>query len=149
MDFEDSILPNLGRTVKVLDLLIEERLALAGIPLTKLQFVFLMVISRNNAQPQSNLAELTGRDKTTFTRNLNTLERKNFVKREASPLDKRSKLVLITSQGLDYVKKANPIIKQIIAEIEIDISDQERESFLQTLAKIKNKLTQTRSKQVQ
>ena len=144
MNIEQSILPNLGKTVKFLDLLIEDRLAMAGVPLSKLQFVFLMVISRNNGNPQSNLAQLTGRDKTTFTRNINTLERKNLVTRKPSETDKRSKLIYITPTGLELIKKAEPIIEEIIVEIEVDISQQERESFLKTLEKIKTKLIDIR-----
>lgn len=87
MELENSILPQLGRTIKYLDLYIEEELDKAGVPLTKMQFVFLKVIERNGGQPQNCLAELTGRDKTTFTRNIKTLEKKNFVRRTPSEND--------------------------------------------------------------
>jgi len=146
MNIEKSILPNLGKTVKFLDLLVEEKLAAAGIPLSKLQFVFLMIISRNNEQPQQNLAALTGRDKTTFTRNINTLERKKLVTRKPSKTDKRIKLVCITPLGVALMKTAMPVVDGIIHEIESDISEKERESFLITLAKIKNKLQEVRTK---
>ena len=146
MNIEKSILPNLGKTVKFLDLLVEEKLAVAGIPLSKLQFVFLMVISRNNEQPQQNLAALTGRDKTTFTRNINTLERKKLVTRKPSKTDKRIKLICITPLGQQYMQTAMPVVNGIIQEIESDISDAERDSFLITLAKIKNKLQEVRTK---
>ncbi|MFT4753957.1 MAG: DNA-binding MarR family transcriptional regulator [Salibacteraceae bacterium] len=140
MDIENSILPWLGRTVKFMDLYIEDQLAAAGLPLTKLQFVFLMVISNHNNQPQNNLAELTGRDKTTFTRNLNTLEKKGLVCRKPSQGDKRIKLVCITELGKDFKKKSEPIIKKIISEVEEDISIEERESFKLILTKIRTKL---------
>jgi DNA-binding MarR family transcriptional regulator len=142
MDIENCILPLLGKTVKYLDLYIEDQLAEAGIPLTKLQFVFLIIIENNKEQPQSSLAELTGRDKTTFTRNINTLERKNLVTRKPSPSDKRNKLVNITSLGREYINKSKPIIQKIISEIEEDITDQERENFMRTLNKIRTKLLQ-------
>lgn len=140
MNIENSILPWLGRTVKYLDLYIEDQLADAGIPLTKLQFVFLRVISTNNNQPQNNLAVLTGRDKTTFTRNLNTLEKKGLVCRKPSESDKRIKLVCITEKGLEITKKSEPIIQKIISDVEDGISKEERDSFKQTLTKIRTKL---------
>lgn len=140
MKLEDSILPNLGRTAKVLNLLVEEKLHEAGIPLSKLQFVFLRIISENNEQPQNNLAELTGRDKTTFTRNINTLERKNLVERKSSSIDKRVKLVCITPLGVELINKATPIIGYLIDEVEKDITEEERERFLTTLEKIRHKL---------
>lgn len=142
MDIEQSILPQLGKTVKFLQLYIEDQLADAGIPLTKLQFIFLKIIDSNKDQPQSSLAELAGRDKTTFTRNINTLERKGLVTRTPSPIDKRNKLVNITPMGKEYILKSNPIIQKIISEIEEDITDDERKSFTQTLTKIRTKLSQ-------
>ena len=129
-ELEKSILPHLGKTVKLLDLYIEDQFADAGIPLTKLQYVFLMIIQRNQAQPQNSLAELTGRDKTTFTRNIRTLERKNLVQRDFSPSDRRNKLVSITPLGEEYLELARPILKAIIGETEKDISREEREKFL-------------------
>ena len=146
MNLENSILPNLGRTAKVLDLMIEDKLFAEGIPISKLQFVFLRIISGNNEQPQSNLAELTGRDKTTFTRNIKTLERKNLVVRTSSSTDKRVKLVCITPKGQELVNKALPFIGEMVAEVEAELSEVERTVFLETLNKIKNKLIEVRIK---
>lgn len=149
MDIEQSILPLLGKTVKYLDLYIEDKLAEAGIPLSKLQFIFLRIIELNKQQPQSSLAELTGRDKTTFTRNINTLERKGLVTRKPSPTDKRNKLVNITPLGSEYIQKSKPIIQSIISELEEDISDSERQNFKQTLNKIRTKLLQLKGYSIQ
>ena len=144
MNLENSILPFLGRTVKFLDMYIEEEFARNGINLSKMQFVFLTIISRNNCQPQNNLAFLTGRDKTTFTRNINTLEKKGWVERELSDKDKRIKLVCITELGKSILQDAAPIIETIIDEVEEGITEKERDSFLHTLATIRTKLTSLR-----
>ncbi len=146
MNLENSILPSLGRTAKVLDLMIEDKLYKEGIPLSKLQFVFLRVISGNNEQPQSNLAELTGRDKTTFTRNIKTLERKELVVRKSSSTDKRVKLVCITPKGKEFLDKAMPFICDMLDDVEAEISEEERTKFLETLNKVRNKLIEVRTK---
>ena len=146
MNLENSILPSLGRTAKVLDLMIEDKLDKEGIPLSKLQFVFLKVISVNNEQPQSNLAELTGRDKTTFTRNIKTLERKELVVRKSSSTDKRVKLVCITPKGRDLMDRAMPFICDMVDDVESELSEEERTIFLGTLNKIRNKLIEIRTK---
>ena len=140
MKIEQSILPQLGRTVGLLDMVVEDRAAKAGISLSKLQFVFLKIIANNNGKPQCNLAELTGRDKTTYTRNIRTLERKNLVERKVSKEDKRVKEVYITPTGKKYLEIAGPVISEIIDELESDITDEERTQFLNTLGKLKNKL---------
>lgn len=140
MSLEESILPRMGKTMKLLDLHIEDKLVEAGIPLTKLQFVFLMIIARNDGQPQNFCAELTGRDKTTFTRNFNTLERRALVSRTVSPTDKRSKLVSIMPLGKELLEKSKPIIAEIVAEIEGELTKSERDVFVGALDKIKAKL---------
>ncbi len=148
MDIDNHILPFLGKTVKLLDLYIEEELAKNDILLTKMQFVFLMIISKNNNQPQNNLAHLTGRDKTTFTRNISTLEKKGLVKRCLSEQDKRIKLVSITEAGTECLKKAYPIMHSIMYEVELGISEEERTSFMNTLTKIRTKLIALREQQI-
>ena len=145
MNIEESILPSLGKTVKLLDLHVEDKLHDAGIPLTKLQLVSLRIISLNNEQPQSNLAEFLGRDKTTLTRNINTLEKKNLVIRTPSQKDKRIKLVSISPLGLEFLEKALPILQSIIKEIETDISEKEHQQFKNTLLKIRTKLIEVRT----
>ena len=144
MKIEESILPLLGKTAKILDLYIDEKLANAGIPLSKLQFVLLMMISKNNGQPQCNLADISGRFKATFTRNISTLERNNLVTRELSPKDKRIKLIYITEKGEDFRQKSMPIISGIVKEVESEITEGDRAVFVKTLEKIKTTLLEKR-----
>lgn len=144
MELEKSIIPTLGRTVKYLDFYVEDRMLLAGISLTKLQFVFLRVISMNNTQRQNDLADLMARDKTTFTRNISTLEKKGLVSRAPSEQDKRVKLVSITPLGQRLLNQAYPIMQSIIQEVEGEIPEEEKEQFKKTLAKIRTKLISLR-----
>lgn len=145
MIIEQSIIPQLGRTVKFLDFYVEEELAKRNIPLSKLQVILLFVISKNNGETQSCLADLTARDKTTFTRNISTLERKKLVYRESSKGDKRIKLVFLSALGKQYLEQAKPIIEKVVSVVEADISEEERERFLATLHKIKQKIKALRS----
>ena len=146
MEIEQSILPRLGKTVKILESHIEDKLSDAGIPLSKLQFVLLMTISKNNGKPQCDLAEITERDKTTFTRNIKTLEQNKLVTRIPSTKDKRQKLISITTLGQDFVQKSKPIISEVVREIESIISKEERDLFVKTLDKIKMKLLEIRNR---
>lgn len=145
MNIENSIPVHLGKTVKLLDHYIEDRLAIAGIPLSRLQFVFLMIISKNDGAAQCTLAELTERDKTTYTRNIKTLESKKFVTRKPSLKDKRVNLVHITPLGSDLLQKARLIVGEVIKEVESDFSAQEKELLIITLDKIKSKVLQIRN----
>ena len=138
---EQSIMPRMGATVGLLGQVVENSIALSGISLSKLQFVILKNIAHNNGANQCNLAFLSGRDKTTFTRNIKTLERKQLVERKTSHVDRRVKEVYITPTGRQYLEMAEPIISNIVDEIESTITTEERQQFLNTLQKLQRKLT--------
>ncbi len=140
MDTKSSIIPQLGKTAKLIDHYLESQLNDAGIPLTKIQFIILMVINKHGGQHQGCLATLVGKDKTTFTRNISTLERKKLVERTMCIDDKRAKNVSITEAGRDYLELAKPIMTKIFKDFESDISTKEKEQFIHILNKIKLKL---------
>ena len=141
MHLDYSFIPQLGKTTKLLDLYVEDKLSNSGIPLSKLQFDLLKIISKHQGKNQCTMAELSGRDKTTFTRIIGTLERKDLVERNISRNDKRVKEVSITKSGEELLKKSNPIVTEILNEIESELSSLERDQFLGTLKIIKNKLS--------
>lgn len=144
MKLEDSILPYLGKTMKMLDMYIEDQLTVKNIPLSRLQFVFLLNISRNEGETQGCLAQMVARDKTTFTRNMSTLEKKGLIMRKSSSQDKRSKQIYLTDSGKDFLDRSKPIIEEIMEMIEEGISADERTAFIDTINKIKNKLIEKR-----
>lgn len=140
IELDNSILPWLGKTMKMLGNYVEDEFNEAGIPITRIQFVTLKIISKNGDLPQNNLAFLCGRDKTTFTRNLNILERKQLVQRCVSTEDKRIKLISITPKGTQMLKQAQPIINKIMSSIEKDISETDREQFKDILSRIRTQI---------
>ncbi len=136
LDLEQSVLPWLGRTMKALDFFIANQFAKYGVALTKVQFVLLRVLSRNNGIPQNDLAFITNRDKASLTRLVNTMERKELVKRESSESDKRVNLIYITQKGRDVLSAANPTLQKINEQVQNDLSQSEIESTIRTLKKI-------------
>lgn len=137
MDITQDTLPFLGRTMKMLDNYIEDLFSEAGVPLSKLQFITLKIIDHHQELAQNNLAVLCGKDKTTLTRNINTLERKQLVARTVSNTDKRIKLVTITPQGKALLNQAMPVIKKVANELDQSINAQEREQLKGILSKIR------------
>jgi DNA-binding MarR family transcriptional regulator len=126
--------------MKMLDNYFEDSLYAADIPLSKLQFVTLKIISRNNGSPQNKLAHLCGKDKTTLTRHINTLERKQLVVRSVSSQDRRVKLIEITPKGTELLQQAQPVIGKIIQHIETNLSEAERATFKDLLQKIRTQI---------
>jgi DNA-binding MarR family transcriptional regulator len=141
VEIEQSIPAQVSKTVKLIENYLEDQLAKADIPLTRLQFAFLMIISKNDGEPQCALAELTGRDKTTYTRNIKTLESKSLVIRRPSLTDKRVNLVHITTKGTELLERAKPIVQEVIKNVESDFSNLEKDRLIASLEKIRNRLT--------
>ena len=117
-DFYDTILPWMGRTMKLVDTYITNRLVEQNIDLTKVQLVMLKILYSNDGQPQNDLALITNRDKASLARLLDTMERKGLVVRVPSKEDKRIKLVHITKKGMEYYEVARPVLTEMINNIQ-------------------------------
>lgn len=135
-EIDKSILPWLGRSMKLIDYHIIDCFSKKGLELTKVQLIMLIILSRENGQPQNNLAFLTNRDKASSARLISTMERKRLVKRIACKSDKRIKHVHITDTGIKTLEKAYPVVQNIISTIEIGIEPSDMETATQVLKKI-------------
>lgn len=136
IDLDATVLPWIGRSIKVLDCYISERFAQNGINLTKVQWLLLKVLKKKNGESQHNLAFLTNRDKASLTRLLTTMERKNLVARVPSQTDQRVNCIYLTTQGEKMLKKTMPILEDIVREVQQNISQEDRILVVNTLKKI-------------
>jgi DNA-binding MarR family transcriptional regulator len=98
IDFEKSIGPWLGKTVKIIDFFAQEYFNEAALDLTKEQMIVLKKLSFKDGLNQNELAFLTLRNKSSLTRLLSKMERKKYIKREQDVLDKRIKKAYITEK---------------------------------------------------
>ena len=121
-DFYDTILPWMGRTMKLVDAYITNRLLEQDIDLTKVQLIMLKILYSNDGQPQNDLALITNRDKASLARLIDTMERKGLVVRVPSKEDKRIKLVHITKKGMEYYELARPVLADMIENIQQGMS---------------------------
>lgn len=133
---EQSILPWLGRTMKLVDYYMVDCFAEHKVPLTRVQMILLIVLSKQNGQPQHSLAFLTNRDKTSLARLLATMERKGLVERKPDTKDLRSKLVFITPAGHHALDTALPVLNRVIKTIQTGITSQEMATTLKVLKQI-------------
>ena len=130
-----SLVPWLGKTMKHIDILLNSALQNAGFELTKKQFLLMKFISRG-IQEQSRLCVITERDKSSLTRLIQGLEKKGLITREVNDLDKRKQQVNLTSEGLELLKSAEPIIESNFELIESGISKEELEIAKRIIQKI-------------
>ena len=131
-----GILPLLGKTVKCIDIFINNNLKQSGFDLTKKQLLVLKALSSNGPLPQQNLAFITERDKASLTRFINTLEKKRLVSRIPLATDKRINMVHLTKLGEKVFQNTVPIFRKLVLQIQEDIPEQELQHLARALDKI-------------
>ena len=129
-EFDNTLLPWMGKTMKLIDTYMANRLAERNIDLTKVQLVLLKILYSNDGQPQNDLALLTNRDKASLARLIDTVERKGLVVRVLSKDDKRIKYVHITKKGMEYYERARPLLQEMIQDIQQGMSKRDIEFMI-------------------
>lgn len=136
IDFENSIGPWLGKTVKLLDYHLIELFSEQGLDLSKEQMITLKKLHKKDGLNQNELAFLTFRDKSSLARLLSKMENKGYLERRQSKEDKRVNQVFLTDVGRNIFKKTTPILKKFINVMEQNISEEERLQVIKTLKKV-------------
>lgn len=147
IDLENSMAPWLGKTVKIIDCYLLEQFQLHNIDLTKEQMVVLKKLHITDGLNQNELAYLTYKDKSSLTRLLTKMEKKNYIFRAQSKEDKRVKNVYVTSLGSQVYKQSKPIIKKAIQKMEQSVSSEEKQQIIQILQKIQSNFCPSQDKQ--
>ena len=138
VDFENSIGPWLGKTVKILEYYLQERFNNHNLDLTKEQMIVLKRLHDTDGISQNELAFLTLRNKSSLTRLLSKMEKKDYIARKICIEDKRINHVYLTEYGAETFKKTKPAIKETIELMEQNISDLEKQQMIKTLKKIQH-----------
>lgn len=136
IDFERSIGPWMGRTMKLVDYHIHESFANAGLDLTKEQMVVLKKLDGHDGLNQNELAFLTYRDKSSLARLLRKMESKGYILRSQNVDDKRENLVFLTEEGKNVYDRTRPVIKALIDKMECNISVKEKDQMIALLQKV-------------
>lgn len=140
IDLDKTLMPWIGKSMKVIDYFIMDRFSENGIGLTKVQWLLLKRLKEMNGESQHNLAFLTNRNKASLTRILTTMEKKNMVARIPSKSDQRINRIYITSYGEKILKLAQPVVEEMIEEIQTGISEEERALVIKVLKKLMNNI---------
>ena len=104
------------------------------------QWIVLGPVWKNEGISQKNIADYCGKDKTSVTKIIDTLEKKNLVVRVSDQLDHRIKRIVLSNKGKKLFLDALPVMKQTRNELRTGINDQEIETLKNILTKIYNNL---------
>ena len=107
-----------------------------GLEISLDQWLVLGPVWKNDGISQKDIAEYCGKDKTSVTKIIDTLEKKNLVVRVTDQLDHRVKRVVLSQKGRELFLIALPVMAQTRDELRSGISDKEIEALKSILNKI-------------
>ena len=103
-NIEDVILFQIERTSKVSKIYSQREFDKINFGITIDQWILLKIIEENEQLSQKQLAKLSSRDPASITRTLDILEKKEFIKREPIPGNRRQYNIILTQQGKQFVE---------------------------------------------
>jgi DNA-binding MarR family transcriptional regulator len=84
----------------------------------------------------AQLADEVHLTRSTMTGNLDSLQKKGFIKRESHPDDRRMLLITLTQEGIDFCKKTMPQRYEHVLRVMKGISGDERKNLREIYEKL-------------
>lgn len=114
--FDGSVWCNVDVALRNLDQIY--RRAVRPLGLTVIEWYILRALYEQDGQHASELARAVGRAATSFTPNIDKLEKKNLIERRPDPGDRRAVRIYLTKHGESRRNKVLQVAKTIDTEIE-------------------------------
>tara|TARA_B100000927_G_scaffold99220_1_gene80248 strand:- start:999 stop:1451 length:453 start_codon:yes stop_codon:yes gene_type:complete len=111
-----------------------------GMDISQDQWMVIGPIWKQKGISQKEIAEYCGKDKTSVTKIIDTLEKKNLLVRYSDQIDQRIKRVVLSNKGKDLMKNVMPVIEQHRNDLLEGIKSKEIETFKIVLKKIYSNL---------
>jgi DNA-binding MarR family transcriptional regulator len=143
LDTNQTLIPWIGKTGKMLSIFLNHRLQDLGLHLTTKQWILLHILHENDGRPQNELAIITERDKASLVRLINNMEKNMLVIRVQDQNDKRVNRIYLSKKGRKVYATAVPEIHRAYREIEDGITQQEIEQTILILQKLLQNICKT------
>lgn len=115
-DSEQSLFSLIKRTSKAFRRRLNHRFAEAGHDVTSEQWRILRCLWHKDGQRQQDLADVVHKDKTSITRIVDCMERRDLVVRVHDRLDRRQNLIYLTNKGKRLQEELIQIARRISVE---------------------------------
>ena len=133
---EHELIGFISRTWLLVKQNIKKRLHDVDYDLTFEQIVVLHILQKEEGQNLGMIADRADRERTTISRMVDGLEKRNLVVRIPDKTDKRQKMLYLTQLGKERLKDMEPMGEEFYTSVYADISPKEVESCLATLKKM-------------
>ena len=111
------------------------------IDLTPEQFLLIDLLWNQGPMSQLDIADQMQKDKNSITKLVDAIERKGYVVRQQNPNDRRSNTIVLTDLGNSLKDNAKTKGISILNTMLEGISEEELNSFLETLDKLCSNMT--------
>ena len=115
---------------------LQEKLIINNLNISIEQWRLLYYLWDKDGINQLELATIANKEKSTITRQIAELEKKEFIIRIAGNIDKRNKLIYVTKKGKLIKEKALSLANQITKDCEKRINKDELKIFKKVLNEI-------------
>jgi DNA-binding MarR family transcriptional regulator len=106
--------------------------------------ILLHLLTQGDSVRQEDIVELLDISKPAVSRALDSLERKGFVQREKSQIDKRASLVFLTEKALVTGPQVETIYNKVFALAAKGLSEKEISSFATLFGRVSDNFTQAK-----
>jgi len=137
---DQAIGMHVNRTAFLMTEEISSRFASRGYPLSAQDFGILFRLSKRGTMTQVEIAAAMMRDKTTMTRRIDGLVKKQLVERNPDPNDRRYFRISLTETGEQALAILTPLVSDFQQELLNDISDADKSATIKTLKHISGQL---------
>lgn len=138
---DNSLMPWLGKTSKMLRMYMKVNFQEHGFDLTHEQFILIAHLHYEDGIKQKDLAFITDRNKGSLARLLSTAEKKNLVARIPSTEDKRVNQIYLTKQGKCVFEKLKPVLDECVTKVKEGLTQKEIKTMISVLEKIQNNIS--------
>ena len=138
---ENSLLPWIGKTSKMLRMYMKLNFSSHGFDLTHEQFILIARLYHEDGLIQKDLAFITNRSKGSLARLVNTAEKKNLVLRIPSKSDKRVNKIHLTKHGRSVFEKLKPVLESCEAKVKQGLTERETKTLIRILKKVQKNIS--------
>lgn len=117
-----------------------DRLQENGINITPEQYLVLDILWEKQSLSQQNIADIIQKDKNSVTKIIDSLEKKQLVKRVTDKKDRRINKIELTEEAIAMEKVATEVAINFMNDAIKGIDNQELDSFVDVMRQIKNNL---------
>lgn len=136
LEHVDSLGYLVNRAGKAMTYVIQTKLREKGVDLASEHMVLLFMLWKQDGINQKELVGRILKDKSTITRGLTVLERKNLIVRIQDDLDKRNKRLFLTHKGKTLKEEIIPLMKEVNRIAAQNISKKDLDTCKTVLNKI-------------